>query len=122
MFNSCSVGDNYITAINLLSQLIKNIPSVKWWLYLHTDYDDFNTTPLTATIPAGDTDTTVRVAVTDDDIVEGNETFYMTLYVPSSLAPGVVAGTNSSALGIIIDSSGKTIVNWLSKFYLNDIM
>ena len=49
--------------------------------------------------------------MTDDDIVEGNETFYMTLYVPSSLAPGVVAGANNSALGIIIDSSGKTIVN-----------
>ena len=60
--------------------------------------------------------------MTNDNIVEGNETLYMILNVPSSLAPGVVAGTNSSALGIIIDSSGKTIVNWLLKFYLNDMM
>ena len=46
----------------------------------------------------------------------------MILYVLSSLAPGVVAGTNSSALGITSDSSGKSIVNWLLKFYLNDMM
>ena len=59
--------------------------------------------------------------MTDDNIVEGNETFYMSLNVPSSLAPGIVAGTNSSALGIIIDSSGKTIVNWLLELYLNNI-
>ena len=49
--------------------------------------------------------------MTNDNIVEGNETFYMSLNVPSSLAPGVVAGTNCSALGITSDSSGKTIVN-----------
>ena len=73
---------------------------------MHTD-NDFNTTPLTATIPAGATNTTVRVAVTDDDIVEGDETFSMNLTVPSSLAPRITAGTVTSAIGIIIDSSSK---------------
>ena len=67
--------------------------------------DDFNTTPLIATIPAGATNTTVRVAVTSDNIVEGNETFYMNLNVPSSLGPGVVAGSITNATGIIIDST-----------------
>ena len=47
----------------------------------------------------------MRVAVTDDNIVEGNETFNMSLNVPSSLAPGVLVGSVSSAEGIIIDSS-----------------
>ena len=59
--------------------------------------------------------------MTDDDIVEEDETFNMILNVPLSLAPGVVAGTNSSALGIIIDTSGKTLVNWLLELYLNNI-
>ena len=69
--------------------------------------DDFNTNPLTATIPAGATNTTVRVAVTDDNIVEGNETFNISLNVSSSLAPAIVAGSFNSATGIIIDTTSK---------------
>ena len=72
--------------------------------------DDFNTTPLIATIPAEATNTTVRVAVTNDDIVEGDEMFSMSLNVPSSLGPGVVAGSVTSATGIIIDSSSMTSI------------
>ena len=64
-----------------------------------------STTPLTAIIPDGATNTTVRVAVTDDNIVEGDEMFTMSLTVPSSLAPGIVAGSITIAAGIIIDSS-----------------
>ena len=70
--------------------------------------NDFNTTPLIATIPAGATNTTVRVAVTNDNIVEGDEMFNMSLNVPSSLGPGVVAGSVSNTTGIIIDSSSKS--------------
>ena len=40
-----------------------------------------------------------------DDIVEGNETFNMSLNVPSSLGPGIVAGSVTSATGIILDST-----------------
>ena len=72
---------------------------------MHNTGNDFSTTFMNATIPAGATNTTVRVAVTSDDIVEGNETFSMSLNVPSSLGPGVVAGSVTSATGIIIDSS-----------------
>ena len=43
--------------------------------------------------------------MTNDDIVEGDEMFSMSLNVPSSLSPGVVAGSITSATGIIIDSS-----------------
>ena len=69
--------------------------------------DDFNTTTLIATIPAGAITTTVRVVVTNDHIVEGDEMFSMSLSVPSSLGPGVVAGLITNATGIIIDSSCK---------------
>ena len=72
--------------------------------------DDFNTTSLIATIPAGATNTTVRVAVTNDNIVEGDEMFSMSLNVPSSLGPGVVAGSVRNATGIIIDTTGKSLL------------
>ena len=67
--------------------------------------NDFNTTSFIATIPAGATNTTVRVAVTNDNIVEGDEMFSMSLNVPSSLGPGVIVGSVNSATGVIIDSS-----------------
>ena len=69
--------------------------------------DDFNTTPLNVTFSANATNTTVRVAVTNDNIVEGNETFSMSLNVPSSLGPIIVAGSRTNATGIIIDTSSK---------------
>ena len=74
------------------------------WVILE---DDFTSTSLTATIPAGATTTTVRVPVMSDYIVEGNETFSMSLNVPSSLDPGIVAGSVTSATGIIVDSTSK---------------
>ena len=43
--------------------------------------------------------------MTNDHIVEGDEMFSMSLNVPSSLGPGVVAGSITSATGIIIDST-----------------
>ena len=42
-----------------------------------------------------------------DNIVEGDEMFSMSLNVPSSLDPGIVAGSVTSATGIIVDSSSK---------------
>ena len=71
--------------------------------------NDFNTTLLFVTIPAGATNTTVRVTVTNDNIVEGDEMFSMSLNVPPSLGPGVVAGSITSATGVIIDSSRITV-------------
>ena len=43
--------------------------------------------------------------MTDDNIIEENEIFNMSLNVPSSLGPGIIAGSCTSATGIIIDSS-----------------
>ena len=47
------------------------------------------------------------VAVTDDNIVEGDEMFSMSLNVPLPLAPRIVAGKVTSATGIIIDTTSK---------------
>ena len=44
--------------------------------------------------------------MTNDNIVEEDEMFSMSLNVPSSLGPGVVAGSITSATGIIIDTNG----------------
>ena len=40
-----------------------------------------------------------------DNIVEGDETFNMSLKVPSPLGPGIVAGSVTSTTGIIVDST-----------------
>ena len=75
---------------------------------LSTEGSDFTATSLTATIPAGATTTTVRVPVMSDNIVEGDEMFSMSLTVPSSLGPRIVAGSVTIATGIIVDSTGKS--------------
>ena len=50
----------------------------------------------------------VNITIVDDRIVEGNETFNMSLTVPSQ-SHGIVAGLLTSAVGIIIDSTSKKI-------------
>ena len=79
---------------------------------------DFNSTPFTAKIPAGATTTTVRVPVMNDNIVEGDETFSMSLTVPSSLGPGIVAGSVTSSTGIIVDSTSKCIAMHCRLWYM----
>ena len=74
---------------------------------------DFTSSLLTATIPTGATTTTVRVPVMRDNIVEGDEMFSITLTVPSSLGPGIVAGSVTSATGIIVDSTSKGYLAWI---------
>ena len=49
----------------------------------------------------------MRVAVTNDNVVEGDEMFTMSLNVPSSLAPGIVDGSVTSATVTIIDTTSK---------------
>ena len=43
----------------------------------------------------------------DDDIVEGDEMFIISLNVPSLLGPGIVAGLVTSATATIIDTTSK---------------
>ena len=48
-----------------------------------------------------------------DNIVEGDEMFSMSLNVPSSLRPEIVAGSVTSATGIIVDSTSKDALHCL---------
>ena len=68
---------------------------------------DFISAPQTVTIIAGTNSSTIRILVVNDNIVEGNETFNMSLTIPSSLGPGITAGTATSATVTIIDTSSE---------------
>ena len=66
---------------------------------------DFNSATQTATITAGASSSTINITVIDDNIVEGDEMFTMTLNVPTS--PGITAGSITMATAIITDSTSK---------------
>ena len=72
---------------------------------------DFNSTMQTVTIFNGTFSTTVNIPVIDDDIVEGDEMFNITLSLPSSLnGAGVVLASDNaiaSTTGVIIDTNSK---------------
>ena len=59
----------------------------------------------TITIAAGTTSSAVNISVTDDNIVEGDETFSMSLSIPSSHGTGLTAGAITSATATIIDTT-----------------
>ena len=69
---------------------------------------DYDSTPINATFTAGSTSTTVNVPLTTDNIVEGPETFKLTITIPSSLSGQVMLGTIPEAIGNITDDTGKT--------------
>ena len=73
---------------------------------------DFNSTMQTVTIINGTNSITVNIPVIDDDIVEGDEMFNITLSLPSSLnGAGVVLANDNdivSATGIIIDTTSES--------------
>ena len=66
----------------------------------------------TVTIAAGANSTTVNISVIDDDIVEADEMFNITLSLLSSLnGAGVVLANDNdivSAIGIIIDTTSES--------------
>ena len=66
---------------------------------------DFNSAIQNTIITAGTSSSTVNIAVTNDNIVEGNELFTMNLIVPVS--PGIVAGVITMATATIIDTTSK---------------
>ena len=49
----------------------------------------------------------MNIPVINDDIVEEDETFSMSLSVPSSLGPEVTTGTITSATGTINDTPSE---------------
>ena len=59
-------------------------------------------------IPLGVTSVTVHVAINDDDIVEGNEDFFVAFTILDSMEAGVVTtttGTNTSTTAVTIEDN-----------------
>ena len=71
---------------------------------------DYYTTPITATFIAGTTTTAVNVSLINDTIVEGPETFDLTITILSSLNDRVILGTVTKATGNITDNTGRIYV------------
>ena len=68
---------------------------------------DFDSAQTIATITAGSTFGAVNIPVANDSIVEGNETFNMSLTVPPSLGPRITAGNITKITATIIDTSSE---------------
>ena len=66
---------------------------------------DFKPDPFNITINPGATNSTAKMSVTCDDVVEGSETFDMRLTLASSIS-GITLGRDISE-GLITDSTGK---------------
>ena len=66
---------------------------------------DFNSDPFNITINAGSTDGRANISVTCDDVVEGLETFNMTLTLTGG-SSGITLGRDTCE-GQINDSTGK---------------
>jgi len=68
---------------------------------------DYNSGPYNVMIPAGVTSVTFDVPITDDNILEGNENFMLTIN-QSSLPTGIICGIPDSAtVTIVEDNDGK---------------
>ena len=77
---------------------------------------DYISGPYTVTFPAGMTRVPFNITINDDDILEGNENFMLTIN-PSSVPTGVTVGTPDQATVTIVDGDGKYIDCSLIKFH-----
>ena len=62
---------------------------------------DYTSGPYTVTFPAGSTTASFNIPINDDDILEGDENFMLT--INQTLPTGVTRGTPSEATVTIVD-------------------
>ena len=67
---------------------------------------DYTSGPYTVTFPVGQTTATFNVPINDDNILEGNENFILTID-QTSLPSSVNRGSPGQATVTIIDNDGK---------------
>ena len=67
---------------------------------------DYDSGPYNVTIPAGQTTVTFDVPINNDNILEGNENFTLTINEPS-LPTGVTRGDPGQATVTIVDDDRK---------------
>ena len=67
---------------------------------------DYTSGPYSVTIPAGQTTATFDVPINDDDVLEGNENFMLTIN-ETALSPDVTRGNPGEATVTIVDDDRK---------------
>ena len=67
---------------------------------------DYSSGPYNVTFPAGETSVQFSVMIYNDNILEGNENFTLTIN-PSSLPSGVTVGDPSQATVTIVNDDSK---------------
>ena len=72
----------------------------------HISDTDYNTGPYSVTFPAGRTRTSITVTIRDDNVVEVNENFILSID-QSSLPNNVTIGDRSQATVTILDDDCK---------------
>ena len=73
---------------------------------------DYTSGPYTVTFPAGQTTATFDVPINDDNILEGNEDFMLTID-ETSLPTGVTRGNPGEVTVTIVDNDRKQFHNHL---------
>lgn len=71
--------------------------------------DDYNAGPYNLTIFAGATSTVFNISINNDNILENNENFSLTID-PSSLSDDVIAGSPVQAIVTIVDDDCKCVM------------
>ena len=70
---------------------------------------DYTSTPLVATFVVGTNRTEISIPITEDEIIETEEEFELIFTIPLSISDVIIAGTNMTATGVIIDSTGEWV-------------
>ncbi|XP_065910088.1 uncharacterized protein [Dysidea avara] len=81
------------------------IPSEQSPLSAEGDGVDYTSTPLLATFSVGTTGIEISIPITEDDIIEPLEEIELIFTIPLSISNAIVAGTEMTATGVIIDST-----------------
>ena len=70
---------------------------------------DYTSTPLLATFSVETTGIEISIPITEDDIIEPLEEIELIFTIPLSISNVIVAGTEMTATGVIIDSTGEWV-------------
>ena len=70
---------------------------------------DYTSGPCTVTFPTGQTTATFNIPINDDNVLDNNEDFILTID-ETSLPTGVTHGSPGKATVTIVDDDGKKII------------
>ena len=76
-------------------------------MYLYIGDIDYDFGPYTVTFTAGDTTASLNISINDDDVLENNENFFLTISHHNYPAHGVTINTTDRPIVNIIDDDCK---------------